>query len=107
MEALYGKQRKALKYIYNKTKNNIYVTHSELSKYLNLSHSETMQLINILRNKDYLIIIGLDSKLKSSVKCTDYFSAETTIAFETIIKSIICPIIVSFLTTLIAIWLSE
>ena len=105
MDLLYGNQRKMLKILYKNYKKNIPVTKVKLSKFLNLNYQETTQLCKDLYDKGFIVYIGLNHDPKINLKGIEYFSAETASSMETILKSIICPVIVSAITTLLTLWL--
>ena len=107
MELLYGNQRKALKLIYKAYKNKSTITKVKLSKFLNLNFQETTQVCQELKNKGFISFVGMNFDPKITPNGTEYFSIETRISLETILKSIVCPIIVSAVITLITLLLSN
>lgn len=107
MELLYGNQRKALKLIYKAYKNKSTITKVKLSKFLNLNFQETTQVCQELKNKCFISFVGMNFDPKITPNGMEYFSIETRISLETILKSIVCPIIVSAVTTLITLLLSN
>lgn len=107
MELLYGKQRKALKIIYKSYKKNHTITKVMLSKSIKLNFKETTQICNKLHSKNLISLVGINYDPKITCNGIEYFSLETRINIEIILKSIVCPVIVSLITTLITLWLSN
>ena len=107
MDLLYGKQRKALKLIYKSYKQKTSITKVKLSKFLNLNFQETTQICKELKNKGFISFVGINYDPKITSNGIEYFSAETANSIEIILKSVVCPIIVSAVTTLITLWLSS
>lgn len=103
MTVLTGTPRKIFKVIFKKYKVNSAISFNTLIKIFpnqieledDLKYLETLNLIE----HDYHWQYHLTSEGRI------YFRAETMHSFETIMKSIICPVIVAFLTTLITLWL--
>ena len=107
MDLLYGNQRKALKLIYRSYKKDTKLTKVMLSKFLKLNFQETTKICNELRNKNLISLVGLNYDPKITSNGIEYFSLETRTNVEIILKSIVCPVIVSLATTLITMWLSS
>lgn len=105
MDLLYGNQRKALKFIYKAYKYKETTTKVKLSKFLNLNFQETTQICQDLKHKGFINLVGINYDPKITSNGIEYFSIETTISLEIILKSIVCPIIVSVVATLITLWL--
>lgn len=105
MDLLYGNQRKMLKILYNSYKKDILLTKVKLSKYLNLNYQETSLICKELHNKGFITYIGRNYDPKITPNGIEYFSAETAISLETILKSVVCPVIVSVITTLLTLLL--
>ena len=101
MDFLYGKQRKVLKVIrkYNT------INRTELCAKTKLNDKEIYDICCSLHHDGYISYVSYSYNLKITPKGYDYFSAETAINIETILKSIIFPIAVSIITTLITLWL--
>lgn len=95
-------QRKLLKYI-NKNPNILF---DSLQKHFNLSKNNLMDNLEILRDLGYL---EKDTNFRGFVYPTingkNYFEFERLYWYELIVKSVFCPIIVAFVTTLITLWL--
>lgn len=101
LDFLYGKHRKVLKVICKyKT-----INRTDLSTKTKLDDKEIYNICSSLHKDGYISYIGYSYNLKITPKGYDYFFAETTINIETILKSIIFPIAVSVITTLITLWL--
>ena len=102
---LIGTPRKVFKVIYKNYNNNCLINHDELKKlFTNINELE--------EDLTYLINLGLIYSdnywyYHSTPTGRMYFKNETSNSLEIIIKSIFCPIIVSFLTTLITLLLKE
>jgi len=107
MELLYGNQRKALKFIYKAYKHKLTTTKVKLSKFLNLNFQETTQVCQELKSKGFISLVGVNFEPKITPNGIEYFSIETRISLEAVLKSIVCPIIVSVVTTLITLLLSN
>lgn len=107
MELLYGNQRKALKFIYKAYKQKSTTTKVKLSKFLNLNFQDTSQVCQELKNKGFISLIGVNFDPKITPNGIEYFSIETRVSLETVLNSIVCPIIVSVVTTLITLLLSN
>lgn len=105
MELLYGNQRKALKFLHKSYKKHTHVTKVILSKHLNLNFQETTHICNELKNKSFITFSGLNFDPKITTNGIEYFSFENLAFVSTVLKSVICPIIVSIITTLLALWL--
>lgn len=103
MNNLTGTPRKIFKLIYKRYNSNNLIDSDEIRNiYPNTQELEDD--LTYLRNlglidHDYHWRYYLTSKGRT------YFKQETENSFEVIIKSIICPIIVAFITTLITLWL--
>ena len=105
MLKLTGNKRKVLKCIY---KNNGKYTRFNLYNYVKFVSKDEVSLhIESLRKDNYICLKGLNDNLYLTSQGYSYFKNETADNFETCIKSIICPIIVSFLTTLLTLWLKD
>lgn len=109
MTLLYGKQRKVFKiiyknYRYNKCK---YISKIDICKISKLHIEEVKLICQELHQNGFLSYVGNDFKVIPTAKGIDYFSAETAISLEVALKSIFCPIIVAFITTLITLWLTS
>lgn len=102
MNTLSNLQRKLLKYIVK----NPNVLFDQIKKHFRISHDDLLDNLTILRNLGYL---EQDCNFRGFVYPTtngkNYFEFETKNSFEIVIKSVVCPIIVSFITTLITLWL--
>lgn len=107
MELLYGNQRKALKFIYKAYKQKSTTTKVKLSKFLNLNFQETSQVCQELKNKGFISLVGVNFDPKITPNGIEYFSIEPRVSLETVLNSIVCPIIVSVVTTLITLLLSN
>ena len=107
MELLYGNQRKALKFIYKAYKRKSTTTKVKLSKVLNLNFQETTQVCKELKDKGFISLVGLNFEPQITPNGIEYFSIETRFSLETVLNSIVCPIIVSVVTTLITLLLSN
>ena len=107
MELLYGNQRKALKFIYKAYKRKSTTTKVKLSKFLNLNFQETSQVCQELKNKGFISLVGVNFDPKITPNGIEYFSIETRVSLEAVLNSIVCPIIVSVVTTLITLLLSN
>jgi predicted transcriptional regulator len=107
MELLYGNQRKALKFIYKAYKQKSTTTKVKLSKFLNLNFQETSQVCQELKNKGFISLVGVNFDPKITPNGIEYFSIETRVSLEAVLNSIVCPIIVSVVTTLITLLLSN
>lgn len=107
MELLYGNQRKALKFIYTAYKQKSTTTKVKLSKFLNLNFQETSQVCQELKNKGFISLVGVNFDPKITPNGIEYFSIETRVSLEAVLNSIVCPIIVSVVTTLITLLLSN
>lgn len=105
MNLLYGNQRKALKFLYKNYKEDTSVTKVILSKHLNLNYQETSQICKELHDKGFITFIGINYNPKINPKGIEYFSFETTSVLGIVFKSVICPVIVSLITTLLTLWL--
>lgn len=105
MDKLVGNERKILYYIY-KHQNQDLNRFNILDK-LNISNDEVKTHLNDLLRKKYIYYAGLNDSIALTSEGLSYFSLETTLNIETIIKSILCPIIVSAITTLITLWLKS
>jgi len=105
MDLLHGNQRKALKILYKNHKRNVSLTKVKLSKFLNLNFQETSQICKELHNKGFITYVGINYDPKISSNGIEYFSAETASSIEVILKSVVCPIIVSLVTTLLTLLL--
>lgn len=104
-EYLYGNERKILSVVFKYYKKNSLISKNELTQKLKLDKKDISLLCQSLCKKGYLTSVGTDYNPKITAKGIDYFSAEITNSFETMLKSIFCPIIVSFITTLITLLL--
>lgn len=107
MELLYGNQRKALKFIYKAYKQKSTTTKVKLSKFLNLNFQDTSQVCQELKNKGFISLVGVNFDPKITPNGIEYFSIETRVSLEAVLNSIVCPIIVSVVTTLITLLLSN
>lgn len=107
MDLLYGNQRKALKFLYKSYKKNIQVSKVRLSEHLKLDYQQTSQICKELHNNNLVSFVGLNYDPKITSNGIEYFSWETMTNIEVILKSIVCPVVVSFITTLITMWLSS
>lgn len=107
MNLLYGNQRKSLKFIYNCNKENKHVTKVILSKFINCNFQETSQICRDLQSDGFITLVGVNYDPKITYRGIEYFSAEKRYIFESILKSIVCPILVSTITTLITLWLKS
>lgn len=107
MELLYGNQRKALKFIYKAYKQKSTTTKVKISKFLNLNFQETSQVCQELKNKGFISLVGVNFDPKITPNGIEYFSIETRVSLEAVLNSIVCPIIVSVVTTLITLLLSN
>lgn len=105
MDLLHGNQRKALKILYKCYKKDISLTRVMLSKFLNLNFQETTQICKELHAKGFISYIGINYDPKITSNGIEYFSAETSNSIEIILKSVVCPIIVSVATTLLTLLL--
>lgn len=105
MTQLIGNPRKIFKKIYKRYKSNNLINSNELIKYF-------PNIVQLKQDLDYLRVLDLiDIDTKQNYHLTtkgrEYFKAENHDSFETVIKSIFCPIIVSVITTLTTMWLSS
>ena len=111
MDTVYGKQHKVLKIIYKKYKKNLLVTKSELSRITHMPYKEIDIICNELKRNGFISYIGIDFNPELTAKGIDYFSRETTLTFEDVIKSFFFPMLVAFitalLTTLSTLWLKS
>ncbi len=105
MDLLHGNQRKMLKILYKSNKKNVSLTKVKLSKFLNLNYQETTQICKELHDKGFISYVGINYDPKITSAGIEYFSAETANSIEVILKSVVCPIIVSVVTTLITLLL--
>lgn len=104
MDKLNGHKRKILKYIYSHQKQKLN-RFNILDKFKFISREEVELHISELHREKYISYYGLNDNIKLTSKGLSYFSNETQDSIETCVKSIFCPIIVSFLTTIITLWL--
>lgn len=105
MDLLHGNQRKALKFLNKNYRKGTRVTKVILSKHLNLNYQETTQICKSLHDKGFVTFVGMNYDPKISSNGIEYFSVETANSVEIILKSIVCPVIVSIVTTLLTLWL--
>lgn len=102
---LVGIYRKMFKVIYKACNKNCFIDYDQLKNTFPNSTTLNEDLI-------YLCHLGLiydDNYCRYHLTPTGrmYFKNETSNSFEIIIKSIFCPIIVAFFTTLITLWLKS
>lgn len=107
MNLLYGNQRKSLKFIYDCNKENKHITKVILSKFIQCNFQQTSQICKDLQSMGFITLVGVNYDPKITYKGIEYFSIERRYIIESILKSIICPVIVSTITTLITLWLSN
>lgn len=105
MIKLVGNPKKVFKKIYKRYNSNNLINSDELLK---LFSNET-QLEQDLTYLHDLGLIEVDNNYFYHLTSLgrQYFKLKTSDSFETVIKSIFCPIIVSIITTLITMWLSH
>ncbi len=105
MVKLVGTPKRIFKKIYKRYNSNNLINSDELLKLF----PNAIYLEQDLTYLHELGLIEIDSEycyhLTSSGR--QYFKLETSDSFEIVIKSIFCPIIVAFFTTLVTMWLSS
>ena len=104
MDKLVGSQRKIFAYIYkNRNKG---LTRFDIPRNIKSipNHEVSMHLRELLKN-GYISYIGLNDTIDLTSKGLSYFKYRKSFWLETFIKSILCPIIIAFITTLITLWL--
>lgn len=105
MDKLYGKKRKILKIIVRKYRKDGQVSKADIINSCKWSEYETVANLSELWCEGYFSSLHMDKDILPKAKALNYFRFETYDNFEITIKSIIFPIIVSFLTTLLTMWL--
>lgn len=107
MNFLYGKQRKIMKIIYKNYKYNKckYISKSDICKISKLPISEVKLICSELHQNGFLSYVGSDYSVIVTAKGLDYFCSETATSLEIVLKSVVCPIVVAFITTLLTLWL--
>lgn len=100
---LVGNPRKIFKIIYKRYNHNNLINSDEIRTIF--PNTEELE-----EDLTYLHALGLidhdyDWNYNLTAKGRIYFKIETITSFEIVIKSILCPIIVAFITTLITLWL--
>ena len=103
MNKLVGTPRKLFKIIFNRYNDNNFINSDELQSLFpntqelneDLMYLKSLELIDYDYSWNYLL----------TSKGRIYFKLELLYYFETITKSILCPIIVALFTTLITLWL--
>ena len=102
---LYGKHRKVLKVI-RKYKT---INRTDLCAKTKLEDREVYDICCSLHNDGYISYVGYSYNLKITPKGCDYFAFKKAYRHELFFKSIFCPIIVAFftslITSLITLWL--
>lgn len=104
MEKLYGNQRKILLYIY-KHRNQDLIRFNIPDQLSSIPSYETRLYLTGLMKSGYILYVGLNDTIRLTPKGLSYFPSETNDNIEICIKSIIFPITVSFITTLLTLWL--
>lgn len=105
MIKLVGTPKRIFKKIYKRYNSNNPINSDELIKlFSNMSHLE--QDLTYLHELG-LIEVDSDYRYYLTSLGRQYFKLETSDSFEIVIKSIFCPIIVAFFTTLVTMWLSS
>lgn len=104
MDKLSGNKRKILRYIYKHQKDNL-TRFNIVDKFSHIPNVEIKKHVEALRKEDFIYYSGLNDNLKLTSKGLSYLSLETQDNIETCIKSILFPIVVAFITTLITLWL--
>lgn len=103
MDNLTGNPRRILKTISKRYKNNKLINSDEIITLFpnideleeDLIYLQSLKLID--RDCEWNYYLTTQGRI--------YFKTETINSFEIVIKSIICPIVVAFFTTLITLWL--
>ena len=105
MERLKGNPRKIFKIIYKRYNINNLINSDELSKLF----PNNIQLEQDLTYLYELKLIDIDSGYHYHLTAIgrQYFKFEASYLLEIAFKSILCPIIVSIITTVITMWLSN
>lgn len=103
MVILVGSPKKLFKLIYNRYNSKNPINSDELEVLFSnrqdlesdLNYLKSLELINSDYNWNYLL----------TAKGRIYFKLKLQYYFDTAVKSIFCPIVVAFVTTLITLWL--
>ncbi len=101
LDTVYGKQHKVLKIIYKRYKKDLLITKSELSKITHIPYKEIGLICDELKNSGFISYVGIDFNPELTAKGIDYFSRETTLTFEDVIRSFFFPMLVAFITALL------
>lgn len=107
MNKLYGKERKILKIIVSNYYKGNKISKFDIPKYCKYTQNEIDLILKSLYSNGYFTYSGMHYNFILTNKGLSYFSNETYNNIELCIKSIVCPIVVSIVTTLITMWLSH
>ena len=107
MDKLYSKKRKILKIIVHKYRKDGNISKADVLNLSKYSKYETEANLSELWNEGYFAYSNSKYDILPRAKALNYFRFETYDNFEVTIKSIIFPIIVSALTTLLTMWLKS
>lgn len=106
MNKLTGHKLKIFKYIFKHQ--NQELTRFNISKHFkSISKTEIELHIKSLRDDEFIFYSGLNDNINLSSKGLTYFSERRSYRLELFLKSIFCPIVVAFITTLITLWLKH
>ena len=105
MVLLHGKKRKILKMIVKYYKKNKKVPKSKIEELCKFNSFETEQILMFLYRENYFTYSAPSQNIILTAKGLCYFADETQEVIEIGIKSIVFPIIVSIITTLLTLWL--
>lgn len=107
MDKLYSRERKILKIIINNYKKGKHLSKFDIQKMCKYPKDETDLVLNSLYNNHYFSYSGMNYYIRLTEKGLSYFRYETYDNIEICIKSLVFPVVVSFFTTLITMWLSH
>lgn len=105
MNKLYGNKRKVLKVIVKNYRKNNPITRFDIPKLCKISKNEINLILDSLYSDKYFSYSGMNYSVILTDKGLSYFHSETCDNIEICIKSLVFPVVVSFFTTLITLWL--
>lgn len=107
MNKLYGRERKVLKIIITNYRKGKHLSKFDVQKICKYPKNETDLILSSLWGNQYFSYSGVNYYIRLNEKGLSYFHSETCDNIEICIKSLVFPIVVSFFTTLITLWLSH